>query len=69
MENDLIVQRAIPELDLIQSGFRTFENKTIEQVVEEFLSLKNSEQTKRAYRSDVLDFFYKLKNELKSPFY
>lgn len=61
MENDLIVQRAIPELDLIQGGFRTFENKTIEQVVEEFLSLKNSEQTKRAYRSDVLDFFDKLK--------
>lgn len=60
MENNLIIQTTIPELDLVQGSFRTFENKTIEQVVEEFLSLKNSEQTKRAYRSDILDFFSKL---------
>lgn len=41
----------------IRIDFRGFEHKTTNEVIEEFLSYKNSEQTKRAYRVDIKTFF------------
>jgi len=42
-------------------NFNGFESKTINEVIEEFLNYKTSEQTKRAYRVDITTFFYKHK--------
>lgn len=42
-------------------NFKGFESKTIAEVIEEFLSYKTSEQTKRAYRVDIKTFFLKHK--------
>lgn len=38
-------------------NFNGFETKTINEVIEEFLSYKTSIQTKRAYRVDITNFF------------
>lgn len=51
----LSVQGNLPEN--IQIDFKGFEHKTIDDVLEEFLSYKTSEQTKRAYRVDIRTFF------------
>ena len=60
MENNLIISNTSNEIDYVPIAFKNFENKSIREVIEEFLSLKNSEQTRRAYRSDVNDFFHKI---------
>lgn len=47
-------------------NFNGFETKTINEVIEEFLSYKTSLQTKRAYRVDITNFFLRHKiNYLK----
>ncbi len=59
--NNLIKHSNISDLEYIQIAFKGFQNKTIQEVIEEFLNFKNSDQTKRAYRKDLETFFMKLK--------
>ncbi len=54
----LKIESSLP--DNIQIDFKGFEHKTVNEIIEEFLSYKNSEQTKRAYRADIKTFFDKL---------
>ena len=49
------------ELDYGQATDKDFQSKTISEVIEEFLRLKHSDQTKRAYRKDIEAFFKKHK--------
>jgi integrase len=55
--SNLISQSGVSDLDDILIAFKVFAQKTIEEAIEEFLSLKNSEQTIRAYRRDISHFF------------
>ena len=57
---DIIIYENTREVESTEPYFQDFQNKTISDVIEEFLKLKNSEQTKRAYRNDVSSFFKKL---------
>lgn len=57
---DLIIYEDDSQVETSSEYFHDFKNKTIFEVIEEFLSMKNSEQTRRAYRNDVKEFFKKL---------
>ncbi|MFN8672219.1 MAG: site-specific integrase [Candidatus Sericytochromatia bacterium] len=57
---ELIIYDDNDKLESAELYFQDFQQKTIKEVIEEFLKLKNSEQTKRAYRNDIKEFFLKL---------
>ncbi len=61
LEKSLVLQKYKSEIQNVEISFTGFEHKTVYEVIEEFLGYKSSEQTKRAYRSDIKVFFDKIK--------
>jgi integrase len=59
--NSLIPQNNNNGLEYTLLAIKGYEYKTVTEIIEEFLSMKNSEQTVRAYRRDISSFFIKHK--------